>query len=87
MNLRVIAVGAEEGCSLLIVGLLGKFEAIVGGGALRYPEQIDQETGRCSSDEVRNTSKLHHSIMLAIAYAIVCGFFHTAITAVYHMIL
>jgi len=40
-----------------------------------------------SSDEVRYTSKLHHAIMLAIAYAIVCGFFHATITAAYHTIL
>jgi len=40
-----------------------------------------------SSDEVRYTSKLHHAIMVAIAYAIVCGFFHAVIKAAYHMIL
>jgi len=40
-----------------------------------------------SSDEIRYVSRLQHGIMVAIAYAIVCGFFHTTITAVYHVIL
>ncbi|PLP97369.1 hypothetical protein [Cupriavidus pauculus] len=40
-----------------------------------------------SSDEVRHASRLQHGVMVAIAYAIVCGFFHTTITAVYHVIL
>jgi len=39
------------------------------------------------SYEARYTSKLHDSIIIAITYAIVCGFFHAVITAAYHVIL